>query len=60
MHEHLTTEQELQLLDRTHALTRMMLSTPGLIERVQAGSETAERGDTVTLEELDRELGWND
>ena len=49
-------ERAIWLEERAHRLRLAMLRTPGLLERLRDGREAAERGEVVTLEELDREL----
>ena len=52
-------ERQMQLEQRAHNIRMAMYRTPGLLERLDAGYEASERGDSVPIEELDRELGWN-
>ena len=49
-------ERAIRLEERAHQLRLAMLRTPGLLERLEEGRAAAERGEVVTLEELDREL----
>ncbi len=53
-------ERAIELEERAHRLRLAMLRTPGLLDRLQVGREAAERGEVVTLEELDRELAAMD
>lgn len=41
---------------RAIRLRKIMYSTPGLLERLEAGREAAERGECVTLHEIDIRL----
>jgi len=41
---------------RATELRKMMYRTPGLLERLDAGREAAERGEWVTLREIDLRL----
>jgi hypothetical protein len=42
--------------ERAHRIRMDILSRPGLLERLRAGREACERGEVMTLEELQREL----
>ncbi len=53
-------ERAIQLEERAHRLRLAMLRTPGLLERLEEGRQAAERGEVVTLDELDRELAETD
>ncbi len=53
-------ERPIELEERAHRLRLTMRRTPGLLDRLQAGREAAERGEVVTLEELDRALAAMD
>lgn len=44
------------LEERAHQIRLAMYRTPGLLERLQEGYEASERGEVMTLEELDQEL----
>jgi len=48
------------LEERAHRLRMAMLQDKEFMAGVREGYEAAERGDVIPLEELDRELGWND
>jgi len=48
------------LEERAHRLRMALLRDEEFMSGVRQGYEAAERGDVVPLEELDRELGWND
>lgn len=47
-----------KLEERAHRLRMVMLSDPEFMAAIQAGYEAAQRGETVSLDDLDRELGW--
>lgn len=53
-------QRAIQLEERAHRLRLAMLRTPGLLDRLREGRAAAERGEAVTLEELDRELARPD
>jgi hypothetical protein len=42
--------------ERAHRIRMDLLSRPGLLERLQAGREACERGEVMTLEQLETEL----
>jgi hypothetical protein len=42
--------------ERAHRIRMDILSRPGLLERLRAGREACERGEVMTLEQLQREL----
>ncbi len=42
--------------EQAHRIRMDILSRPGLLERLRAGREAIERGEGITLEDLDREL----
>jgi hypothetical protein len=42
--------------EQAHRIRMDILSHPGLLERLRAGREAIERGEGITLEDLDREL----
>jgi hypothetical protein len=49
-------ERAIELEERAHRIRLAMFRTPGLVERLQEGYEASERGEVVSLEEVDREL----
>jgi len=49
-------QETIRLEERAHAIRMAMYRTPGLLDRLRAGYEASERGDVVTLEEVEREL----
>jgi len=46
----------IELERRAHRIRMDILRRPGLLERLREGREAIERGEGMTLEELDREL----
>lgn len=50
------TERGIALEQRAHELRLMMYRTPGLLGRLDDGYAAAERGEVVTLAEVDRRL----
>lgn len=55
-HTNSESERAIALDDRETQLRKMMYSTPGLLERLDAGRDAAERGEWVTLREVDERL----
>ncbi len=47
-----------KLEERAHRLRMAMLNDPEFMADIQAGYEAEQRGETISLEDLDRELGW--
>jgi hypothetical protein len=47
----------LELEERGHKLRRKIASRPDVLASIKAGREAEERGELVTIEELDKELG---
>ncbi len=55
-HRPVTSQEALALEERGHALRRKLASRPDVLASIQAGREAEERGELVSIEELDREL----
>lgn len=49
-------DRAVALDERATQLRKMMYQTPGLLERLADGREEGDRGDLVTLREIDRRL----
>ncbi len=47
---------QIALEERAHQLRLAMYRTPGFLERLSEGYEAAERGDVVSLDEVEREI----